>query len=209
MLNSATFKRWRCRHLRARLVDFAGGELGPRERKAVEAHLAACPRCAAEVHALREVPTRLLGAAAPLSQDEHYWEQQRRDIMRGVRAAVPEKPGWQPPRLAPQWQAGLAAAAALLIAVTSYRLLLVPSVPPQVAKDEQALDAATALALADWSDTLLAAAESGADSEWITDAVVGDWTPPEWPGIWPAAVIPAATRSSAVPRNYGTRKCRT
>jgi anti-sigma factor RsiW len=98
------------------LDDFAGGELGERERGAVERHLAGCAACSAEVEALRALldETRFLprGIAPP------------RDLWAGVAArleprgdakVIPFRPrqAWQPPR----WV--LAMAASLVLVVTT------------------------------------------------------------------------------------------
>ena len=92
-------KRWYCRRLRARLVDYADGALAARERGRIERHLATCAQCAAALAALRELPAVLRAAPAP--RDEAFWRRQRQDIMRAIRQPVPSAPLLR--RWPPRW----------------------------------------------------------------------------------------------------------
>jgi anti-sigma factor RsiW len=59
-------------HRTERLSDFLDGALEPRERDAVERHLAECDACAATLEQLREVRSRA-AALAPIPPDRDLW----------------------------------------------------------------------------------------------------------------------------------------
>lgn len=91
-----------------KLLAYLYGEAPPEECAAVEAHLAACPACAAELEALREVRTSLASWAPP-------------DVALGFRLVrgaglAREGPWWRRGR-SPAWAA--AAAAVVLVATAA------------------------------------------------------------------------------------------
>lgn len=96
-------------HPRERLSALLDGELGPAEQAELQAHLAACAACAAELEELA-----LLGQAARELDEpapEGYFDELPGRIRQRLRAARPAARG----RLAPTWS--WAAAAALLVGV--------------------------------------------------------------------------------------------
>ena len=92
-------------HVVERLDDFVDGELSEAEFQEVELHLASCEDCAAEHAFLRELlseAARLPRGIAPPN-----------DLWTGIAARLAPRG-----RTSSYWMAGLAAAAALLVAVT-------------------------------------------------------------------------------------------
>lgn len=108
---------WRCRRLRARLVDLAAGDLPQAARDEVEAHVRGCPPCREDLEALRLAPETLAGRS-PEDPGPAYWRNQRRSIMRAIREiearrepqAAAAAPRWD-------WRMGLVPVAAMLVAV--------------------------------------------------------------------------------------------
>jgi hypothetical protein len=111
-----------CEHVRPDLGAFALGALEPAEAAAVEAHVAACPECAAELASLQPLPALIVRAdgleipSPPADLEER--------ILDRVAASRPRRRPWWLPRrfgtLAATALAGLAvgaAATALAIAV--------------------------------------------------------------------------------------------
>ena len=102
----------RCRIARKKLALCAGGELGGRKARTVEAHLKACPGCRAELEIYREALARaksLAASAEPLDWTETEWRRMISEIM-----AVPlRKPASEVFSLKP----ALAVAAAFLIVI--------------------------------------------------------------------------------------------
>ncbi len=78
----------RCLFLRSELVDFASGVLADPRGAVVERHVAACPRCAESVLALREVPAELARRGRP-EPGEDFWVRQRAQIMQVIEAGPP------------------------------------------------------------------------------------------------------------------------
>jgi len=124
-------RAWRCRRMAAALVDYGDHALLPRERARVERHLAGCPRCAAAVTALADVPARLRGA--PAARDDVFWAAQRRHIMDAIRTDVAAPEPVRPRGF--DWRLALPVAAAAAIAVAGYLSLRAPLVPSEVALD--------------------------------------------------------------------------
>ncbi|MGH7893040.1 MAG: zf-HC2 domain-containing protein [Candidatus Binatia bacterium] len=117
--------RWRCRGLRAALVDAAMGTLPLADRTRVDAHLARCAPCRDELAALCRVAAGLDAPAQP-TPDEDFWRRQRQSIMRRVRTTPVS------PLVAPRWPtlrvAGAVATVMLALLVT--RRVLLPVAPP-------------------------------------------------------------------------------
>ena len=103
-----------------RLEAYVMGELPDREQRDVEAHLAACAICAADVHALRGVLEGIAGTVPPLNPPPSL----RQRVLDAV-AVEPQEPVRSDRRMGvveqprrPQWRMlPLAAAAVLVIAV--------------------------------------------------------------------------------------------
>ena len=74
-------ERRRCRELRGLLLAGLEGELAPADRQALDEHLASCPRCSAELSALRETMSLLEKRALP-EPDEAFWTTLRRNVSR-------------------------------------------------------------------------------------------------------------------------------
>jgi anti-sigma factor RsiW len=111
-----------CTQIKAKLADYSVGLLGERESKLVEAHLAQCPSCAAELRALERVD-RVLKAVEPEQPPAHLWHSIRARIEAEHRRATPSWRRWfAVPRLA----LGSAAAAAALVAIAYF---IVPRSP--------------------------------------------------------------------------------
>lgn len=68
-----------CYRFEKRLTAYADGELSARGREAVERHLAACPRCAAELDSIL-ASDRILKRVAPPAVAPGRWSQFRRDL---------------------------------------------------------------------------------------------------------------------------------
>jgi hypothetical protein len=102
-----------CERVTERLDDYVDGELSEAEFQEVELHLAACDACREEERGLRAVVA--LAAALPRQQQpgRDLWPDIADQIARRRRFALLSSAGR--PRL--WWAAGLAAAAALLVAV--------------------------------------------------------------------------------------------
>ena len=84
---------WRCRAYRAWLVDAAAGDLASHRQDRLNAHLAVCAVCAADLAALRDVPALLSTSAVP-DPGEDVWRRQRQAIGRAIRQATPPQPAW-------------------------------------------------------------------------------------------------------------------
>lgn len=84
---------WRCRAYRAWLVDAAAGDLAGHRQDRLNAHLAVCAGCAADLAALRDVPALLSTSAVP-DPGEDVWRRQRLVIGRAIRQATPPQPVW-------------------------------------------------------------------------------------------------------------------
>jgi anti-sigma factor RsiW len=112
-----------CRRLRPALVDLAVGTLDAAGAAPVQAHLAGCAECRADLAAMRGLPSELRDADLP-EPDEDFWRRQRQAIMRRVRASgVPS--GRVSTR---RWQL-VAAAATVVIALTATHTVLVRRAP--------------------------------------------------------------------------------
>lgn len=113
---------WRCRRWRPDLVDLALRTLAASDVRRVEAHLAGCPDCRADLAALRDTTHALANQPSERPADA-FWLAQRQAIMRRVRTApAPTRVQW------PRWQTvgGLAAA---MLAVVLGRSVLPPAAP--------------------------------------------------------------------------------
>jgi predicted anti-sigma-YlaC factor YlaD len=123
-----------CRRLRPTLVDLAQGTLAGEPRRELDAHLAACVTCRADLEAMRNVSAALRDADDD-EPSEAFWHDQRTAIMRRVRD-VPA------PARSPRLRLAVALAAAMLAAVlVRTRLVsLGPTIPHAVERlDEEAL----------------------------------------------------------------------
>lgn len=148
-------KGWQCRRLRASLVDCAEGSLDAAGEARVRRHAADCADCAAALASLEQIPT-MLRAVPPSVRDEDFWRRQRQSILRRARQVeAPAKPS-----LAPRftWTAGLAAAAAVLVVLATYRSPAPPLSPGAGPVDGLGDDDVVALAeITDaWNGELLA-----------------------------------------------------
>lgn len=116
-----------CGELDRQLADYLDGTLGAADRAAVERHLAGCARCAAVLAALDERPAAAV-ALPTLSPSRDLWS--------GIEARIQPRMlslGERPARIALSRRfviAQLAAAAALLIAVTAALTVLIVRKPP-------------------------------------------------------------------------------
>lgn len=143
--------RCRCRRLRARLVDYADGALDAGARARLEGHLGACPRCAADLNALRDIAAALSESRVP-RRDEEFWLRQSEAIMRRVRRLPEREPAPRADRFS-VWRFAAAAAAAVVVTVAAYELTRSPAREPRdLAARVEGLDAEAVLALADAVD---------------------------------------------------------
>lgn len=124
-----TFGCWRTRR---RLGAYQDGELDPTARGRMEAHLAACPACAAEGAALARLREALLAAAPepPEAVWEAFWPQVRQRL-----ASARPEPSHRPAGVRPAFRAHprLALGAAVAAAALVLAVLVAPwqpSVPP-------------------------------------------------------------------------------
>jgi hypothetical protein len=103
-----------CERVKERLDDYLDGELGEAEFQEVELHVASCAACREEERALRAVVS--LAAALPRRQEppRDLWPEIAVEIARRRRFAVVRSVAARP---AARWTAGLAAAAAVAVAV--------------------------------------------------------------------------------------------
>lgn len=140
--------RWRCRRLRAALVDRSAGTSHATEAAALDRHLPHCAACQEALETLREVASRLRDEPARPSE---HWARQRDAVM----AAVRRLPAPDPPV---DWRFRLAWGAAAAAAVIVVLRLRAPAVPPQSGQPTSApvenLDDATLLALIDVMATM-------------------------------------------------------
>jgi anti-sigma factor RsiW len=157
---------WRCRRLRAALVDLADGSLEGRERLWVEAHVARCRRCAQALDALRAAPAALREGTG-VERDEEEWRRQRAMIVKAIESATATRLPVRPPRLRAAragfpWSAGFAVATAGFIALVGYYRfqetfrpsLQLGSTKAPVPNDIAALDTKTVVALLDVADVI-------------------------------------------------------
>ena len=123
-----------CRDFEARADAYAEGRLSAPEAAAFEAHLDRCAACAAALERAAGPPPGLAGLARSIEPAEDLWP-----AIHGRLAALGERPG----RIAvPRW--GLAAAALLLIALSSGVTAVLLRPAPQAAsatRDVSALEA--------------------------------------------------------------------
>lgn len=122
------------RHVEAELIAYLDGELSERERARVEAHLADCPRCQAELEELQALQDEV-GATydAALSPIELSYAATQRIRERLQQAA--ERPGWWW-QLRRNWGMLAQAALALVMIVAfvgTYQMVNVPLAQPQQA----------------------------------------------------------------------------
>ena len=102
-------------HVTESLSAYMDGELPARDREAVAAHLRGCPSCSIHLDELRAVDAA--ARELPLSVPDGYFEAFRGSLRKRLEGSRPARR-----RLAPAW--ALAAAAALVLAVLTPRLLL-------------------------------------------------------------------------------------
>ncbi len=98
---------------RERLADLAAGDIAPREREALDAHLSVCPICRETVERLERVweglPDRV-PAAAPAD----LWPAVRARLHEGRQVAFPAPQ--------PRWRIAVSFAAGLLIGIAAWSL---------------------------------------------------------------------------------------
>lgn len=130
-----------CRRLRPALVDLAVGTLDGADVARVEAHLADCNVCRADLAAMRGLESELRDADLP-EPDEAFWRAQRQSIMHRIRVeATPAVPARR--SSSRRWQL-VAAAASVILALMATRTVLVrrpvPSGPHSIERlDDDAL----------------------------------------------------------------------
>jgi anti-sigma factor (TIGR02949 family) len=103
-----------CPEVRQLCAVYLDGELTPAEAAALDAHLAECESCAAELELEREVAAALREGAVSLAAPEGF--------ARSVTAALAARQRGRPARLAAlagRWRHALAAAAAVLLVATA------------------------------------------------------------------------------------------
>ena len=142
---------WRCRTYRAWLVDAAAGDLASHRQDRLDAHLAVCAGCTADLAALRDVPALLSTSVVP-DPGEDSWRRQRQAIGRAIRQATPPQPTWivWQPSAAPwsAWRMPVAAVVSVALALVVLRLAPShgrhaprPPTPQVTALDAEALGA--------------------------------------------------------------------
>ncbi|HSE51981.1 MAG TPA: zf-HC2 domain-containing protein [Gemmatimonadales bacterium] len=136
-----------CRDFEARADAYAEGRLSPRETAAFEAHLDRCAACAATLERAAGTPPGLAALRRSIEPAVDLWP-----AIHGRLASLGERPG----RIAlPRW--GLAAAALLLIALSSGVTAVLLRPAPRVASatlDISALEAQYAAVSEDLSGAL-------------------------------------------------------
>jgi hypothetical protein len=141
---------WRCRAYRAWLVDAAAGALASHRQDRLNAHLAVCAGCTADLAALRDVPALLRTSAVP-DPGEDVWRRQRQAIGRAIRHATPPQPAWIAWQLwADRWSAWRRPVAAVVSVALALAVLRVapprlrhaprPPAPQVTTLDPEALD---------------------------------------------------------------------
>jgi anti-sigma factor RsiW len=85
-----------CQTFDEKLYEYDAGTLDAPARSQVEAHTAACPRCARELADYRQT-VRVLATAKHPVMPESFWAAQRERVMAVVRRALDVRP-WQAPR---------------------------------------------------------------------------------------------------------------
>jgi anti-sigma factor RsiW len=127
-----------CYRTRRRIGAYLDGALGDRESGVAAAHLAACPRCHAELDALRKISVRLkrdlASPAAPVWTG--FWE--------GVRRGIEDSRGQIPTRARPRWRRQLVVSAAAAMAVVTVGIWWQMSRPPLVAQADAAISVSSA-----------------------------------------------------------------
>jgi len=117
---------WRCRAYRAWLVDAAAGHLTSHRQHRLDAHLAICAVCAADLETLRDVPGLLSTSAVP-DPGEDVWRRQREAISRAIRHAPPPQPRWIAWQLWaegwPVWRMPVAALVSIALALVALRVV--------------------------------------------------------------------------------------
>ena len=126
--------RWRCRPYQPLLVEAVEGTLDDAQRQRLDRHLARCPRCSADVAALRDVPALLQTSIVP-DPGEAFWVRQRQAIGRAVRQAPAPQAGWgldwlQEAMRRPVWRYPIAVGASVIVALLVYRFAERPPATP-------------------------------------------------------------------------------
>jgi anti-sigma factor RsiW len=154
--------RWRCRRYQSWLVDLADGVLAAAQRQQLAQHLATCPACQGDLEALQELPA-LLGTSAIPDPGDAFWLQQRQAISRTIGNLREPHRGWSLEwvRLTLQfspWRHRIAATAALILALTVYRMAAPPSGPgpSAIATQLAQLDTDVLFTLADLAQAVAA-----------------------------------------------------
>ena len=114
---------WSCRRHRVALVDAAEGTLSRDAARALEAHLATCAACRADLDALRAVSADLLAPPAPVPSED-FWRRQRQAIMRRVRTTPSQISVWRP-----AWRLAGVVASVFLAVLVSRTMLVGPTIP--------------------------------------------------------------------------------
>jgi hypothetical protein len=126
-----------CRRLRPALVDLALGTLPMGDVPRVQAHVAGCAACRADLDAMRELSDAGAPDETPALPDD-FWRRQRQAIMRRVRTASAPVPA---PARGHRWQLVGALATVLLAVLVSRSVVRVRPPLPRVADhlDDEAL----------------------------------------------------------------------
>ena len=157
---------WRCRRYQRWLVDHADGVLDATRRARLERHLAQCAACRADLEALHSLPPELQTSTVP-DPGEAFWQQQRQAIGRTIRNLPVPRPGrhleWlrEALQLSP-WRYAVAATAALLLALSVYRIAERPfdSDSTFIALQLANLDTEALVTLSDLAETVAPAEDS-------------------------------------------------
>jgi hypothetical protein len=123
-----------CRRFRRAFPQALWGELDAARRAALEAHLAACPRCAAELAGLRQTLALVDGVEPPAASPRfaHLWDRLAPELDRLDRVDRPDRAGAA--SRVPRWTTGLLAAAALFaLGLLAGRVVWRPAPPPAAA----------------------------------------------------------------------------
>lgn len=152
--------RWQCRRYQSWLVDHADGVLDASQRQRIERHLAGCPPCSADLEALRNLPQAMSASTVPDPGDT-FWLQQRETIGRSIRNLPAPRSSWSLDwlrdalQISP-WRYPIAAAVALLLALSVYRLAEHPRESDSAAVSAQlaALDTDSLLAVGDLAEAV-------------------------------------------------------
>lgn len=134
-----------CDSVQGMLDEYVDGGLPLVDREEVDAHLATCERCAAEVAGIRALLTRVEVLPKSAMPARDLWPA----IASGRGAPAPSKPARQHPRWQVRgWSAWMAAAAALLVVLSSAMTWLATRHAPDASVPEAGAEVASQRAIA-------------------------------------------------------------